>query len=64
MMEILSKFYYSDAMFPTMWAVLLTALGVSIVYFIDGVRKYAYWLKKDEGEAPDASPSPTKPNRS
>jgi uncharacterized membrane protein len=45
-----SEFYYSEALFPTIWAIILVALGVSVIYFIDGVRKYAYWLKKDEGE--------------
>lgn len=48
--KVFSEFYYSEALFPTMWAIILVALGVSIIYFIDGVRKYAYWLKKDEGE--------------
>ena len=28
-------------------AVLFIALIASIVWFIDGVRKYGYWLKKD-----------------
>ena len=46
-LQALSKFYYSDALFPVMWTVLLVALVAAVVYFIDGVRKYAYWLKKD-----------------
>ena len=45
--QTLAKFYFNDALFLTMWAVLLIALVAAIVYFIDGVRKYAYWLKKD-----------------
>lgn len=47
LVEAFSKFYYSDKLFPTIWAVLIVALAAAIVYFIDGLRKYAYWLKKD-----------------
>lgn len=38
----------SDYILNSLPFVIPVALIVSIIYFIDGIRKYGYWIYKDE----------------
>ena len=38
----------SPLLIPIIWIVLIVGLIVATIWFIDGVLKYGYWLKKDK----------------
>lgn len=40
---------------PLIITCLVVAFAVSIIWFIDGIRKYGYWLHKENEEKKDSS---------
>lgn len=45
----------SPLLIPAIWGILLTCLAAAVAWFIDGVRRYGYWLHKGgkDGERGD-----------
>ena len=39
---------YQDCVYVAGGIILCVALIASIIWFVDGIRRYGYWLKKDE----------------
>lgn len=46
--EIWENFYFSAYFIKTIFGILVVALVFAVIYFIDGIKKYAYWLKKED----------------
>ncbi len=49
-MTFFEVLYYSPHFFKVVFITLLVLWAGSVVYLVDGIRKYGYWMDKDEEE--------------
>lgn len=48
--NLLQELYMTDKFTVPLIVIIVLALVGSIIYFIDGIKKYGYWLQKDDKE--------------
>ena len=48
--NLLQELYITDKLTVPFIVIIALVLIGSIIYFVDGIKKYGYWFKKDDEE--------------